>query len=739
MTLTRIIPATLALVASAAAAPAAENLLLEAEGFDRKGGWKVDQQFTHIVGSPYLLAHGMGKPVENAATAATFPETGTYRLWVRTRDWVPGDWEAPGRFRVIVDGAPVETVFGTKAGWGWQDGGTVTIGTKDVTVELDDLTGFDGRCDKLFFTTDTAARPPNEIAALRKWTNRLLGRPAVPPSAGRFDVVIVGGGISGCAAALAAANKGLAVALIQDRPVLGGNASSEVRVHTLGVHGKGAAILRKIDSRHWPNGSAEAIPDTKKRHAAMDAAANVRQFLCRRACAVNKKGNRIESVDARHIETGRTLRFRAPVFIDCTGDGWIGYWAGADYRYGRESRDRHGEAWPQKGELWSPAKPDNRVMGSSVLWNTEEADVETDFPAVPWAMDVAGDKAAVSGEWYWEYSANDKHQVYDAEEIRDHLLRAIYGSFANAKRNRKHAKRRLKWVAYIAGKRESRRLVGDYVYTMTDATERRTFPDTVVEEKRAIDVHYQRKLKGSKYDFLSEAIFKRTGKYYIPFRCLYSRNVENLMMAGRCFSCSHIGLGGPRVMNTCGQMGIATGYAAALCVKYETTPRGVYEEYLDELREIIGYGPAGEQQPAGAVRHTANIDAKTLTRCADKYAIQTLPGELKGLDAVAVPRGDSGAPAPGLTFTVNLPVTVYLLVHDRGNYTPPKEWKKTDLSVTWFGGTHSDTVYRRDVPAGTVAVPGHRGTDGPHCGVPNMAIVKARVKKQSALKITPAE
>ena len=131
--------------------------------------------------------------------------------------------------------------------------------------------------------------------------------------------------------------------------------------------------------------------------------------------------------------------------------------------------------------------------------------------------------------------------------------------------------------------------MGDYIYTMQDMVQSRTFPDMVAEETREVDVHYQRKLKDSEYDFLSEAIFVKTEKYFVPFRCLYSKNIENLMMAGRCFSCSHVGLGGPRVMNTTGQMGIATGYAAGLCKKYQTTPRGVYQEHISELRKMIGY------------------------------------------------------------------------------------------------------------------------------------------------------
>lgn len=573
------------------------ELLIEAESFREKGGWVVDQQFVQQMGSPYLLAHGLGKPVANAKTTAEFPAAGLYRLWVRTKNWVPGAWEAPGRFKVLINGKAAKPVFGTRQGWGWQDGGVIEIAQTKATIELQDLTGFDGRCDALYFTLnqktqDKQAPPPEEAKALLAWRNRLQGRPETPPSAGSFDLVIVGGGITGCAAALAADKQGLKTALIHDRPILGGNASGEVRVHTLGINGKGKSLISQIDTAHYPNGSADALKEDEKRQRNMEAARNVTMFLNCRAYGVVMSGKRIAAVNAAHNESGKTLRFDAPVFIDCTGDAWIGFWAGAEYRYGREPRSEFGEEWDKHGELWSPTAPDNRVMGASLLWYSKPTSSPETFPDVPWAMDVAKGKPATAGEWFWEYSANDKNQIDDAEEIRDHILKAIYGSFANAKKESKYATHKLDWVGYLNGKRESRRLIGDYVYTMKDEVAGTRFPDAVVEETREIDVHYQQILgakgtKGESRDFLSTALFYKVPQYYIPFRSLYSKNIENLMMAGRCFSCSHVGLGGPRVMRTCGQMGIATGYAASLCKKYSTTPRGVYQQHLPDLLALV--------------------------------------------------------------------------------------------------------------------------------------------------------
>lgn len=571
------------------AAHSADQVLVEAESFSDKGGWLVDQQFVHSMGSPYLLAHGMGMPVANAKTTVAFPSAGIYAVWVRTKNWIPGKWDAPGRFQLVVAGKTLDTVFGTATGWTWQKGGTVEVTGGKCEIELKDLTGFEGRCDAIFFSKNKGSVPPNSLKEMTGWRDSLLGITSEPQVTEAFDLVVAGGGIAGCAASLAAEKQGLKVALIHDRPVLGGNASSEVRVHTEGIHGKSAGILKGLDTKHWPNGSAEAIQDTEKRQKTMDAAKGVCQFLSWRAYAANTEGTRITSVDAKHVETGELRRFTAPVFIDATGDGWLGVWAGAEHTYGRESRDKYGELWDKHGELWSPKKPDNRVMGSSVLWNSTNTGQPSTFPEVPWAMDVAKDKAAINGEWYWEYSSNDKHQISDAEEIRDHMFRAIYGSFANAKKNPANANVKLLWVAHMLGKRESVRLVGDYVYTQADAVSQTYFPDTVVEEQRDIDVHYQQVLANGKYDFLSTALFMKVKTYYIPFRCLYSKNISNLMMAGRCFSCSHIGLGGPRVMNTTGQMGVATGYAAALCKKHGKDPRGIYKDHIEELKSLIGY------------------------------------------------------------------------------------------------------------------------------------------------------
>ncbi len=563
------------------------GLLIEAESFKNKGGWVVDPQFVEQVGSPYLLAHGLGEPVEDAVTTTQLKKAGAYHIWVRTKDWSPGNWQSPGRFKLSINNIQLDTVFGTQPGWDWHYGGKVNLNKTEITLKLSDLTGFDGRCDAIFLSSEKTP-PPNKPDELARWRKKQLMKNDSPEKKKAYDLVIVGGGIAGCAAAIASAEQGLNVALIHDRPVLGGNASGEIRVHTLGITWYYGRILRMLNTRHYPNGSPEALSDDKKRHQNMEKYNNIKLYLNWRAYNTNTINDSIISVDAKHISKGGRIRFHAPMFVDCTGDGWIGYWAGAAYMYGREDSSKYHEAWKEHGELWSPGEPDNRVMGASVLWRTKEVEEPYTFPEVPWALEVAGSHTAINGEWYWEYSSNEVHQINDAEAIRDHMLKAIYGSFYNAKTDTANANRKLEWVSYLLGKRESRRLIGDYIYTFNDVRNMKSFNDSVVKEKRAVDVHYQQNLLDpEKPDFYSEALFYRIDHYYIPYRCLYSKNIKNLFMAGRCFSCSHIGLGGPRVMNTTGQMGAAVGYAASLCKKYNKSPRGIYNDKIDELKDLV--------------------------------------------------------------------------------------------------------------------------------------------------------
>jgi len=564
-----------------------KEIFVECESFENIGGWVVDPQFVEQVGSPYLMAHGMGEPVENASTTVEIPASGSYHVWARTTDWAPGSWSPPGQFNIWLGEEQLPKPMGHYRSWGWNYAGKVRVKGGPIQLQLEDLTGFNGRCDALYIS-NRYRTPTNQQDYLKDMRKRFLDQGDTPQEQLNYDLVVVGGGLAGCAASIAAAEQGLKVALIHDRPVLGGNASSEIRVHTLGIYGYFERILRMLDTEHYPNGSPMAVADERKRHEHMESYSNISLFLNYRAYAAGTEDQSITSVDARHTSSGEQIRFLAPYFVDCTGDGWIGYWAGAEFNYGREPDTLFGESWEEYGELWSPETEDQKVLGASVLWRSMEADSASEFPEVPWAMDVAGNYAARRGTWNWEMISDQWHQVDHAEQIRDHMLRAIYGSFYNEKQKEGRSHLKLEWVSHLLGKRESRRLVGDYIYTFNDMRESRSFPDAVVHEIREVDVHYsQNKLDDSKPDFLTEAMYYPAEPYQIPYRSLYSKNIGNLFMAGRCFSCSHVGLGGPRVMRTTGQMGAAVGYAASLCSTHQCSPRELYEDHLAEFMELI--------------------------------------------------------------------------------------------------------------------------------------------------------
>jgi len=596
---TYAVAAVCLIVSCSAAVLEGQHVLVEAEAFEESGGWVVDQQSMDQMGSPYLLAHGLGTPVRDAVTAVAFPETGTYRVWVRTRDWV-ATWNAPGapgKFQLLVDGTPLQVTFGTEgAAWHWQDGGTAEIKSSRVKLALHDLTGFEGRCDAILFTGDFDLAPPNEGQEMAAFRHKMLDLPAGPEYAGKFDLVVVGGGMAGTCTAISAARLGLKVALVQDRPVLGGNNSSEVRVHLNGQinlppYPRIGDVVRELDPGNQGNARPAAFYNDDKKLRVVQDEPNIHLFLNMHAHRVEKDGDRITAVIARDVRTSKDLCFPAPLFADCTGDGTIGYLAGADFRMGRESRE-------QTGESMAPETPDKMTMGASVQWYSVETDEPSPFPECPWALPFAEQSCeqTTRGDWNWEAGLNND-QVGEIESIRDHSLRAIYGNWAFLKNNgrdkAKYANRKLSWVAHVAGKRESRRLLGDAILQQQDIQERREFPDAFVTTTWSIDLHYPDPENSKHFpgqEFKTICTQPAIEPYAIPYRCFYSRNIENLFMAGRDISVTHVALGTVRVMRTCGMMGELVGMAASLCKRYDTTPRGVYESHLAELKELAATG-----------------------------------------------------------------------------------------------------------------------------------------------------
>jgi len=602
----------------AAGVDAGQFVLIEAEGFDDIGGWVVDPQFMDQMGSPFLLAHGLGEPVGDAVTTVGFSETGTYRVWVRTRDWV-GPWKkadtpkakraegCPGRFKVLVDGKALDTTFGTRsAEWFWHDGGTVKIKNKKVKLALHDLTGFEGRCDAVLFCKDSKFVPPHKLDELTSFRREILGTDKVIDS-GEYDLVVVGGGIAGTCAAVSGARSGLKVALVQDRPVVGGNNSSEVRVWLQGARSKEpwrrvgdvvAELEQKKIAHYGPSNTADLYEDDKKL-AVVRGEKNITLLLNYRGNGVEMDGKSIRALIAQDIRTGKRIRLKARLFADCTGDACIGALAGADFDI--QMKDKMGPC-----NLWNVCEcKDTDAINSDTKKTTEVVE----FPRCPWALDLS-DKPFPGrsktkpnpnnlGGWYWE-SGFDRDPIKDMEYVRDWNFRAMYGAWDAMKNvDKVLPNHKLNWSAHILGKRESRRLMGDVVLTVKYLMDDRKFVDGCYPTGWSNDLH----LPNKKYDrgfegdaFISRAIhgvypaYKENLPYWVPYRCLYSRNIENLFMAGRCVSVTHDALGAVRVMRTGGCGGEIVGMAAAVCKQFDTNPRGVYKDHLADLQSRMRNG-----------------------------------------------------------------------------------------------------------------------------------------------------
>jgi len=599
-------------------------LFVEAEGFENRGGWELDQQSMDQMGSPYLLAHGLGVPVQDAVTKLRFPAAGSYRVWVRTKDWV-ARWKAPGapgKFQMLLDGKPLAETFGTKgAEWHWHDGGLVDVG-ETTTLALHDLTGFEGRCEAILFCKDAKFVPSDDVAALTTFRRELLGFPEQPEDGGTFDLVVVGGGLAGAAAAVSAARQGLTVALVQDRPVLGGNGSSEVRVWPEGHTCKepyphvGDIVEELVpaprSSKGTMNGAgAESYDDAAKLKVVREEK-RITLKLNFRAMEVDSADSVIRSVVIQSTVDGRRERLHAKFFADCTGDAKIGYLAGADFEYSLD------EPLMGSTNLFNllDASREEQVLGCECKDKTaltmayQEGQYAQPFPRCPWALDLSDkpfpgrakfsnqakdDLSKFERQWYWE-SGFQMDQVNAIEWIRDHNFRAMYGAWDALKNvDGLYPNHRLGWAAFIAGKRESRRLMGDVVLDGKDFMDARVFDDAAFPCSWHIDLHFPKKdyqagFEGEEFvsDFTRGDGYKYKGIYWAPYRCLYSRNVSNLFMAGRDISVSKTGLGPVRVMKTCGMMGEIVGKAAAISAKHQTTPRGVYEKHLGELKSMMG-------------------------------------------------------------------------------------------------------------------------------------------------------
>ncbi|MDI7276496.1 MAG: FAD-dependent oxidoreductase [Anaerolineae bacterium] len=413
------------------------------------------------------------------------------------------------------------------------------------------------------------------------------------------DVCIVGGGLSGLCAALAAARHGAQVLLMHDRPVLGGNASSEVRMHICGADRHGAipnlretGILEELrleNARRNPAQSYsiwDAVLYEKARlQPGLDLLLNC---TCQ---AAEMEGDHIAAVTGWQMTTQIHHTVRARLFVDCSGDAILAPLSGAEFRMGREGRAEYGESI-------APEEPDAHTMGLSCMFMARRYDTPQPFEPPAWAYDFPNEEDLPYGarghDWlqygyWWIELGGDRHSLYDAEAVRDELLRIVFGVWDHVKNHGDHGAENwaLDWVQFLPGKRESRRYIGDHVLTQNDVEAEGRFDDVVAYGGWPMDDHHPAGFWAARLGQPATVFHPCPSPYGIPYRALYSRNVENLLFAGRSASCTHAAMSSARVMGTCCSMGQAVGTAAAIAVREGLTPRQVGAARIRELQQTL--------------------------------------------------------------------------------------------------------------------------------------------------------
>ncbi|WP_349292463.1 FAD-dependent oxidoreductase [Paenibacillus sp. ATY16] len=460
----------------------------------------------------------------------------------------------------------------------------------------------------------------------------------------KSDVTVIGGGLAGISAAIAAARLGQKVALVHNRPVLGGNSSSEVRVWVCGATGHGVnryaretGIMGELFIQNQyrnPEGNPYLWDVTLLE--AVRAEPNLTLYMNTDVREVEADGElddrTIRNVTGWMMGSEREITFESDVFLDCTGDGLVGFLAGAAYRIGREARQEYGEDW-------APEAADDITLGSTLLFYTKDTGKPVRFVAPSFAKDITTTsiplkrviRSGDSGCHYWWIEwGGELDTVHENERIRDELWSVIYGIWDYIKNSGKFEAENmtLEWVGSIPGKREYRRFLGDTILTQNDVISQRPFEDRIAFGGWSIDLHPPQGMyateSGSKH-------LHADGIYHIPFGSLYSRNVGNLLFAGRNVSASHVAFGTTRVMATCAVMGEAAGVGAALSASKGITPRELRERHLTELQQtmlrmdasIIGLrneDPA-ELARTGTVTASSTMTQIRLDRPAEEYRL----------------------------------------------------------------------------------------------------------------------
>jgi FAD dependent oxidoreductase len=402
------------------------------------------------------------------------------------------------------------------------------------------------------------------------------------------EFCVVGGGMSGMCAAIAAARQGVKTLLMHDRPVLGGNASSEIRMWVCGAHGDNnleTGIIEEIRlenlyRNNYPNYSVwDSILYEKVRFQE-----NLTLLLNCSCNDAEMDGDKIKGITGWQLTSETWHKVEAKYFADCSGDSILAPLSGAEFRYGREASSEFGESI-------EPEKADDNTMGMSCLLQCRETDSPQEFIPPSWANkytcpeDLPNRSTTMipTQNFWWLEIGGQQDTIHDCEEIRDELLKTSFGIWDYIKNHDEQdaSKWVIDWMGFLPGKRESRRYVGDYIITQNDVTAEGKFEDIVAYGGWSMDDHHP---EGIKYPGKPTIFHPAPSPYGIPYRSLYSKNIDNLFFAGRNISATHAAMSSTRVMATCSLLGQAVGTAAAFAVKNSLSPRGVYKEKINELQ-----------------------------------------------------------------------------------------------------------------------------------------------------------
>jgi hypothetical protein len=506
----------------------------------------------------------------------------------------------------------------------------------------------------------------------------------------KADLVITGGGLSGVCAAITAARKGSKVALVQDRPVLGGNASSEIRLWILGATShmgnnnrwsrEGGVVDELLVENTYRNPEGNPVILDMILLDKVVQEPNITLLLNTMVYEVEKDGpDHISALKAFCSQNSIEYHLQAPLFCDASGDGIVGFLAGAAFRMGAESKEEF-------GELMAPEAVYGELLGHSLYFYSKDVGKSVKFIPPSFAMDVTKEiprfrnfNAKEFGcKLWWVEHGGRMDTVHDSEKIKWDLWKIVYGVWDYIKNSGNFPEAdtmTLEWVGAIPGKRESRRFEGDYMLTQQDLVEQRKHEDAVAYGGWSIDLHPADGVFGENNacdQWHSKGVFQ------IPYRCLYSRNIKNLFLAGRIISVSHVAFGATRVMATSAYVGEAVGMAAVLCKQFELNPAALLQEKkIDTLqRELIKIGhyiPHVRQVDPLDLMQQASISASSVWEFNgfDAIDIQWKPLLIAAAQLLPIPSGK----CPSFKITVKAVRNTTLMVELRkssriGNFTP---------------------------------------------------------------------